>query len=155
MKETRQLWHGGAPGLLEGDSLRPPAETGLAYTRVSQAVAQGTTSPISQRSDRVYVTTDLRLARVFASQYSLDGGVSGGGWIYQVAVQDSELEPDDDLLSLPGVSYQCARATITKVWQRNVRPTPGLSRQVLQEILDEWNAAKESGSRGGILGLGS
>ncbi|MBT1669175.1 hypothetical protein KK092_07260 [Curtobacterium flaccumfaciens pv. flaccumfaciens] len=57
-----------------------------------------------QRQDRVYVTSDRELAQVFSAEWSIDGKVHGSGWLYLVEVEDGDLEPDDDLVSLPDMS---------------------------------------------------
>lgn len=139
------LWHGGAPGRAVGDYILPPSTTGLAFTRIESTVNQGATDPIAQRRDRVYLTTELDLARVFASDWTIDGSDPGYGWIYEVEVDPNELEPDADLLSLPGVSFQCGSALVTRIWQRDVKPTPARSRVYLEGLLERHATAKLEG----------
>lgn len=139
------LWHGGAPGRAVGDYILPPTTTGVAFTRIESTMNAGVMDPIAQRRDRVYLTTELDLARVFASDWTQDGSESGYGWIYEVDVDESDLEPDEDLLSLPGVSFQCGSALVTRVWQREVKPTPGQSRVYLEGLLERHAAAKRDG----------
>lgn len=113
-----RLWHGGAPGRQPGDLLLPPSETGLAYTRATMSAEKGFQGQIAQSSALVYVTTDRELARAYASGWSLDGLTLGGGSLYRVDAD--ELEPDQDLLSLPGVSFQTAQARVLTVYDAYV-----------------------------------
>lgn len=142
------LWHGGAPGREPGDLLLPPTATGLRYTRADVASEEQVQDPILQRSDRVYVTTDRELAQVFAAEWSIDGELHGGGWLYLVEVEEGVLEVDDDLASLPGVSFQAPSARVIRVWQRDVKSTPARSREVLARVLADWQAAKDARESG-------
>ena len=131
-----------APGLEVGALLLPPSATGIGFTRLDVTHQVGVTDPVAQRADRVYVTSDRQLAQVFASDWSGNGIDFGRGWLYLVSVDPDELEPDADLVSLPGVSFQCPSARIERVWQRDVKPTPKRSRQHLDELLARHSAAK-------------
>lgn len=97
---------------------------------------------VSQRSDRVYVTPDRRLARVYAGGWSEDGVHFGYGWLYEVAAEEALLEPDADLLSLPGVSFQVPSATVVRVYERSVRPNQRRFAETLTGILEELDRAK-------------
>lgn len=102
-------WRPGSPGR------RPARAAGrdrLRYTRRHQSIEQGQRD-IAQRLDRVYVTTDRHLALAYASTWSPDGRRCSGGSLY--LVDSDELEPDEDLLSLPGVSFQVRSARIIAV----------------------------------------
>lgn len=96
---------------------------------------------IAQRSDRVYVTTDRNLARAWAGIWTIDGKQHGGGTLYQVEVDVDELEPDDDLLSLPGRFFQAPQARVTCVYDAYVGFHDRFGR-VIQQLVDEHAAAK-------------
>jgi hypothetical protein len=133
-----QLWHGGAPGRAVGDWLLPPSETGIESEVLKMSVEAGMTE-IAQRADRVYITTDRNLARAWAGIWTSDGKQHGGGTLYQVEADD--LEPDEDLLSLPGRFFQAPRARVKCVYDAYVPFKPGFG-QVLQKLVDEHVAAK-------------
>jgi hypothetical protein len=94
---------------------------------------------IGQRDDRVYVTTDRELARAWAGVWTPDGVHHGGGSLYRVEATD--LEPDDDLLSLPGLSYQTPRAQVLAVYDAHVAYKPKFA-STLQRVLDDLASAK-------------
>ncbi len=106
-------YHGGVPGLVPGDVLLPPSETGKStLLQYAKAIAPDGT----QRGDRVYLTTLSSAAAMFAAVYP-------NGDVYEV-VPGSEVEDDPDCL-VPDLSAQCARATIVEVVQRAV-PMPDI-----------------------------
>lgn len=111
------------------------------FTRAVQSVQQRS-GVISQRADRVYVTSDRGLARVYAGGWSEDGVRFGYGWLYEVTVDEATLEPDADLISLPGISYQAPSATVVRVFERSVRPDQRRFVQKLTGILEELERAK-------------
>jgi hypothetical protein len=74
---------------------------------------------IAQRHDLVYLTTDRDLARAYASTWTLDGGRYGGGSLYRVD-PDEPPQPDEDMLSSPGLSWQVPSATILHVYDAYV-----------------------------------
>ena len=117
----QRLWHGDAPGRAVGDQLAPPARPVFGATRLHQSTGQGQRD-ITHRLDRVYVTTDRHLALAYASTWSPDGRRSRGGSLY--LVESDELEPDEDLLSLPGVSFQTRSARVVAVAKARVRFDP-------------------------------
>ena len=137
----QRLWHGGAPGRQVGDQLAPPVETGLRYTRRHQSIEQGQRD-IAQRLDRVYVTTDRHLALAYASTWSPDGRRYLGGSLY--LVDSDELEPDEDLLSLPGVSFQVRSARVIAVAKAKVRFDRERSLQKMNEIVTRLERAKRA-----------
>lgn len=137
----QRLWHGGAPGRQVGDLLAPPAETGLRYTRRHQSIEQGQRD-IAQRLDRVYVTTDRHLALAYASTWSPDGRRCSGGSLY--LVDSDELEPDEDLLSLPGVSFQVRSARIIAVAKVRVPFDRERSLLKMSEVVTRLERAKRS-----------
>jgi hypothetical protein len=135
-----QLWHGGAPGRAAGEWLLPPSETGIASQVRAASVAQGRIE-IGQRDDRVYVTTDRRLARAWAGIWMIDGENPGSGTLYQVQVDPSHLEPDDDFLSLSGRFFQIPRAQVSLVYDPYVRFQDKFHRE-LERVLTELAHAK-------------
>lgn len=134
-------WHGGAPNLERGAVLLPPSRTGRTFTRASQAALQRL-DRISQRGDRVHITPDRGLARVYAGGWSDDGVHFGYGWLYEVAVDHESLEPDADLVSLPGVSFQVPTASVVRVAERAVRPHQRRFTEKLTEMLGQLEQAK-------------
>lgn len=138
-QQPLELWHGGAPGRRVGDLLLPPRETGIPSAVLQMSLEQGM-SNISQRDDRVYVTTDRRLAEAWAGIWTPDGVHHGGGALYRV--EADELEADQDLLSLVGVSYQAPRARVLSVYNAHVSFNQKYAR-VLQRVLDDHRRAKD------------
>ena len=65
------------------------------------------------------VTTDRPLALAYASTWSPDGRRCRGGFLY--LVDSDELESDEDLLSLPGLSFQVRSARVIAVARSRVR----------------------------------
>jgi hypothetical protein len=135
-----QLWHGGAPGLSEGDRLLPPTETGLVYTRIEMSLEEGL-GKIGQRRDRVYVTTRRALAKAYAGLWTPDGQRHGGGTLYRVDVEPDDLEPDEDVLSVPGLCYQAVCATVVRVYDPHVRYDSKFGRE-MEKVVNELEAAK-------------
>lgn len=131
-RTSQRLWHGGAPGREVGDLLEPPADTGLQYTRRHQSIEQGLRA-IAQRPDRVYVTVDRHLALAYASTWTIDGVRLGGGSLY--LVESEELEPDEDLLSLPGLCFQARSARVVQVAKARVAFNRESSSRKMTEIL--------------------
>lgn len=93
------LYHGGPRGL---KAILPPSETG------AESVAGGI-DPKVCRADRVYVTTSYAAALMYAACFPK-------GTVYEVAPV-GDIEYDLDCL-LPGLSYQCPKASII----REIRP---------------------------------
>jgi hypothetical protein len=139
-----RLWHGGAPGRRVGDLLLPPSQTGV-ISAVLQMSLEAGMADISQRPDRVYVTTDRHLAEAWAGVWTPDGAKHGGGALYRVEAED--LEPDEDLLSLTGVSFQTAQARVSAVYNAHV-PFHSKYAKVLQRMVDAHAAAKAQRMRG-------
>lgn len=135
------LWHGGAPGRVPGDLLLPPSVTGLLRTSAVLSVEAGL-SRVAHRRDRVYLAAGRELARVWAGQWENAGGRVGYGWLYRVSVDDLFLEPDEDLLSLPDVSFQAPEARVEKVYEKAVAPNQPAFRRTLQRTLAGLAAAK-------------
>lgn len=117
---TTYYFHGGTPILNKGDQILPPSLTGARSTTL-ESQSELSTDLIAQRTDKVYLTSDLELAQVYAGLWTPDGtDEPGGGSVYQVEVHDGSLEPDQDLLSSEGVSFQADSAVILSVWKRSV-----------------------------------
>ena len=138
-----QLWHGGAPGREEGEWLFPPDETGIPVTSRDLSVDAGL-DQIAHRRDRVYLTTDRGLAKAWAGIWTPDGERHGGGTLYRV--EADLLEPDEDLLSLPGVSFQAPRARVVRVYDPYVAYPPR-HLNVLKRILTQHARAKQADQR--------
>lgn len=115
--------------------------TGLQYTRRTKSLREGRTD-IGQSHSFVYVTTDRDLAAAYASLWSLDGGPQGGGALYRVTVADTDMEPDADLRSLPGVSFQAPSAQVLSVYNAHVQFDPVRSNRAIRRVLAAHAAAK-------------
>jgi hypothetical protein len=101
MAMTR-FYHGGKPGLKVGGKVLPPVLTNASGPETLHEYGS------LGRWDRVYLTTSEATARMYAS-----GHPSRKGCVYEVT-PDGDVEPDPDCL-LPGLSYECASATIVRV----------------------------------------
>jgi hypothetical protein len=90
------------PGLKKGEILLPPSITGkstlLQYAK--QIAPDGV-----QRADKVYVTTDVTSAELFAAVYP-------HGDVYKVRPHDMEEDPD---CTEHGLSFQCSKAEVIAV----------------------------------------
>jgi len=96
----KRYYHGGVPGLRVGDMLLPPSVTGKS-TLLKYAQEIDPSGP--QRADKVYLTTDLEAAKLFAFAYPC-------GHVYR-AVPALPLEDDPDCKE-PGISYQTPAAIV-------------------------------------------
>ncbi|CAN7241386.1 hypothetical protein LJR078_001032 [Arthrobacter sp. LjRoot78] len=138
-------FHGGAPGLLEGGVILPPPVTGARSTTLESQVASGA-NKIAQRPDKVYLTTDVELARVYAELWTADEtDVPGGGSVYQVVVEDGSMEPDQDLLSSEGLAFQSNSAVIQRIHDKKVVPNPKKISKKLSKVMrqhEKANAAR-------------
>jgi hypothetical protein len=145
---TRQyLFHGGIPGLSEGERILPPSETKTASTTLQATIDAGL-EEISQRQDKVYLTSIVELARGYASLWTDPAtGVAGGGWVYKVEVTDGTMESDQDLLSSEGVSYQAGSALIVGVHAKNVAFNQNRYHKVFRKVLNSHNASKKAQSK--------
>jgi hypothetical protein len=111
---TIYLFHGGAPGLKVGEKVLPPMETGVKSQTLAASLELGF-GKIAQQLDKVYMTTDVKLASVYAGMWTDPASPSspaGGGAVYRVEVEDGTLKADKDLLSSDGVSYQANSAVV-------------------------------------------
>jgi hypothetical protein len=100
-------YHGGFPGLRIGELVLPPAITGAASTASFGA------DRVCRR-DRVYVTTEMSAAVLFAA-----GHPSTRGVVYEVE-PIGQLEHDPDCM-LYGMSFQCEKARVLRVIQLSNR----------------------------------
>lgn len=96
---------------------------------------------IAQRDDRVYLTSDRELARAWAGLWTPDGEHFGNGSLYQVDAELAVLEPDEDLLSLQGVSFQVPRAVVRVVYDAAV-PYSEKHLHVLETLLHRHKRAR-------------
>lgn len=90
-------------------------------------------------ADRVYLSTDRGLARIWAGQWTDGDGRVGDGWLYRVRVDVDALEPDEDVLSLPGLSYQALMAVGSSVYARH---QPAFAHK-LQRVLHDLEQARQ------------
>lgn len=129
---TGRLYHGGAPGRRRGDLLLPPSKTGLTRTTRTESVRAGFGN-VTQRNDRVYVTTDRELAHACAGVWTADGVSVGGGVLYRVQAF-GDLEPDEDLPGL-GISFQLPGAVVLAVIDAYVRRDDARYGATLRSVL--------------------
>jgi len=116
-------YHGGIRGLQPGDLILPPDETGAVSVADVGAPTEELSIRVAQvhRKDRVYLTSDVFAARVFASLHP-NSRRRYGGDVYEVE-PIGDVEPDPDYLVGDGGSVQAARARVVAVIQRRV-PRP-------------------------------
>jgi hypothetical protein len=117
-------FHGGRAGLYPGDRILPPSVTGVPS---SQDFAHGMEELAAKvvRRDRVYLTTDVEVALMWAGLHP-DGNRKRGGDVYRV-VPDGDVEPDLDYLGDDGASVQAASALIVGIVKTGVPRKPYLS----------------------------
>ena len=138
------LFHGGAPGLEENGLILPPSKTGALSTTL-QSTLDGGLTDIAQRPDKVYLTSDVKLARVYAGMWTdptAKAQRAGGGSVYEVEVEDGSLEPDEDLKSLPGVSFQADSAVIVRVQYKQVSLNKEQFAKKVNNVLRDHERAK-------------
>lgn len=125
-----RLFHGGIPGHKPGDLITPHPPNVVDGCDICAAKAAGrqpvveglgVVDPITERPDRVYVTTDREYARFYASKYPL-------GDLYTVEPV-GELEPSTED-HFP--SWTVAAARVVSVYDRAVRLTPHRRRTLLR-----------------------
>lgn len=115
-------YHGGVAGLRPGARLLPPSVTGVTP---AMRYAPADLMPVADevyRDDRVYLTTDLAAAKVFAA-FHLSGRQGRGGDVYRVAPV-GPVENDPDYQGAPGGSVRCAEALVVGVVATGVRTAP-------------------------------
>jgi rifampin ADP-ribosylating transferase len=116
------LFHGGTRRLDRVGLILPPSKTGVATTGEYGAGA-------IHRADRVYLTTELEQARIFA----ICAPPKGRGDIYECE-PIGDLEPDPDYSGL-GASWAVPMARIIRVVERNVREVAGLGAPEVAALL--------------------
>jgi hypothetical protein len=79
---------------------------------------------------------------VWAGQWTATNGVVGYGWLYRIAAEEAVLEPDADLLSLPGQSFQAPAAIVISVYERAVAPDQPRFARKLQQVLAAHERAR-------------
>lgn len=90
----------------------------------------------------MYLAAERDLARVWAGQWTNPAGRVGYRWLYRVSVTEDLLEVDDDLQSLPGVSFQVPEARVEKVYEKAVSPNQPAFARILKRTLSDLEAAK-------------
>ncbi len=119
------LWHGGVPGLGIGESLLAPADQ-------PQMPLMSTPRFLAEaRADRVYFTTDIDLARVFAAAVF---DAYGDSAVYRVR----PTGPTANDIDLPNVSFHARSAQIVEVSERGVSMTP-LEKKQMQARYQTWD----------------
>lgn len=116
-------YHGGVRGLNPGDLILPAGETGAVSIADVGAPDDEIALKVARvhRKDRVYLTTEPVIARVFAS-LAVNSRRRYGGDVYRVE-PIGDVEPDPDYLSGDGGSVQAPRARVVEVVERRV-PRP-------------------------------
>jgi hypothetical protein len=100
VKVKIRMYHGGPPFLSKNSKILPPSVTGV---KCASDFGAGHV----HRRDKVYVTSDLLAAKMFASLHP-----SGLGEVFEVEpFDDIEPDPDCDDASL---SFQCSYATVIR-----------------------------------------
>ncbi|PDT55073.1 hypothetical protein [Sinorhizobium americanum] len=119
MMAAVRYFHGGFGGLTVGQFVLPPAKTKAPSTARFGAAGVCNTS-------KVYVCTDMDGALVYACMH-----YSGRGKVYEVE-PIGELMPDPDA-RVPGISFECDKARVLRVFR-----VPGKTiKQVQREMLRE------------------
>ena len=103
-----KYFHGGVRNLKIGGEVLPPSIT--TQETLGPFLPEDYKAKKHYRHDKVFVTTDLNAARVFASSYPL-------GDVYEV-LPKGEMIPDPDA---PDVGFMCDSAEIKSVVQRKVK----------------------------------
>ena len=130
-----RYFHGGIPGLKPGDLITPHAPNVVNGCGICAAKAAGqqphveglgVVDPLTERTDRVYITTDRDYARFYASKYPR-------GDLYTVEpVGDPEPSTEDHF-----PTWTVPAARVRSVYTRYVQLTPGQRRSLLRR----WTAA--------------
>ncbi|MEV0584056.1 hypothetical protein [Nonomuraea sp. NPDC050310] len=130
MAESR-YWHGGAPGLQVGDLIlpgRPNFVDGCAVCDAHRAGQSHAFDPLTQHTDRVYITTDREYARFYASKYPK-------GDLYTVVpVGELTLSSEDHF-----PSWHVAQARVVSVYDRYVT----LTAKQRRTLLNRWKRADD------------
>jgi len=114
-----KYYHGGRRGLTH---LLPPSKT-------EQPCANdyvGRVNPMLARKDRVYITTDMDCALLFAAF-----DPSGKGVVYEVEPV-GEVEIDPDYLGEDKISFQCGEAKVIRVAKK---PSGHVLKKIRKEMM--------------------
>lgn len=126
------------------EAILPPTITRSTSTTLQSSLEEGLTE-IAQRADKVYMTSRVNLARGYASAWvNPDTGIEGGGWVYEVEVEDGTMEPDRDLLSSDGISFQADSAVIIRIQDKGVPSNPKRYGKEFRQVLSAHAAAKKA-----------
>lgn len=130
-----RYFHGGIPSLKPGDLITPHPPNVVDGCDICAAKAAGqqpvvdglgVVDPLTERPDRVYLTSDREYARFYASKYPL-------GDLYVVEpVGDLEPSAEDHF-----PTWTAPAARVASVYDRAVRLTPHRRRTLLRR----WKAA--------------
>jgi len=141
-RQPVRYFHGGVPGLRPGDLITPHPPRVVDGCPVCEARAAGVqptvpglgvVDPVTERPDRVYVTTDRDYGRFYASRWYR-------GDLY-VVEPVGELEPSTED-RFP--TWTCEAARVRSVYDRCVLLTPGQRRSLLRR----WTAADIAAAQG-------
>jgi Rifampin ADP-ribosyl transferase len=135
-----RLFHGGTRKLHRGDVLLPPERTGAPTT--ADFGAAGVCRP-----DRVYLTTDLEAARLFA----IMAPPKGNGSVYEVE-PIGDLEVDPDYLAEDESAYAVPMARILRVVERRVTDLHGLDMHQVAAICSSDGDSYPTSERFAALG---
>jgi hypothetical protein len=131
-----RLFHGGAPGLRQGDLIEPGhdrrSHDGCQWC-AARAQLPAALDGNAEHPDRVYLTPDREYARYYASLY-------GRGDLYQVEpTGDLERSTEDNV-----ETWKAPAARIIAVIDRAVTLTPSQRRRIWRE----WGAADRRAAAG-------
>lgn len=91
------------------------------------------------------MTSRVNLARGYASAWvDPDTGDEGGGWVYEVEVADGTMEPDRDLLSSDGISFEADSAVIVRIQDKSVASNPKRYGKEFRQLMNSHEAAKKA-----------
>lgn len=97
----------------------PPTHTDVALNSGTVNLNAGMPNP-AYRTDRVYATTNQRLALAFAAYWSTKALRRPGGTLYQVSFDDDEVETDADSPRRDHFSYQAPSGYVIAVARAGV-----------------------------------
>lgn len=119
------FYHGGIPGLRVGQHILPPDQTGAVTVADVPDAPEAMQAEVERvhRRDRVYLTTTLGVAELWACYYP-NGHPTRGGDVYRVE-PEGEIEPDPDYLLDDGASVCAPQARIVAIVRTGVRRALG------------------------------
>ncbi len=110
-----RYYHGGRRCIARDKRVLPPARTGVQSSANTSDAESNAKMAKVHRADRVYLTTDLGAARVFAAMAE-----PGGGHVYEVE-PTGPVERDPDYLPDDGGSVCCSSARVVRVVERRLQ----------------------------------